>query len=163
MARPYLRHTAKIDGDFVVFLIGARLVKPWLFWKIIPVARAMSAMMKELEAHPELGYLGQEQWGARTSIQVQYWRSREHLMAYARNRDARHLPAWKHFNQVVASSNAVGIWHETYCVRAGDYECIYGNMPLFGLAKAAARVDVDGALHTAPGRLGLTEGSDAAY
>ena len=88
MARPYLRHPAKIDGDFVVFLIGARLVKPWLFWKIIPVARAMSAMQKELEQKPELGCLGREDWGARTTISVQYWRSREHLMSYARQRDA---------------------------------------------------------------------------
>ena len=162
MGRPYERHTAKLEGDFVVFLIGARLVKPWQFWKIIPVGRAMQAMMKELEEHgPKLGYLGQEQWNGRTSIQVQYWRSRDHLMTYARG--GTHLPAWKHFNQVVAKSNAVGIWHETYCIRAGDYECIYGNMPLFGLGKAAERVDVAGQLETAKGRLGVTDGSDAAY
>jgi hypothetical protein len=163
MGRPYLRHTAKIDGDFVVFLIGARLAKPWMLWKIAPVGKAMNAMVKELEAHPELGYLGQEQWFGRTSIQVQYWRSREHLMTYARNRDSVHLPAWKHFNQVVAKSNAVGIWHETYCVRAGEYECIYGNMPVFGLAKVAQRLDAQGALDTASGRLGLTDGTDAPY
>ncbi len=29
MARPHVRHTAPIEGDFVVFLIGARLVKSW--------------------------------------------------------------------------------------------------------------------------------------
>ncbi len=163
MAPPYLRHTAKLEGDFVVFLIGARLVKPWMLWKIIPVGRAMQAMVKELETKGrEIGYLGQEAWNARTSIQVQYWRSREHLMDYARNKTGIHLPAWKHFNQVVAKSNAVGIWHETFCVRAGEYECIYGNMPLFGLAKAAERVDVAGKLETAQGRLGITDGSDAA-
>jgi hypothetical protein len=119
------------------------------------------AMVKELEDKGrELGYLGQEQWGGRTSIQVQYWRSREQLMAYARNKTGIHLPAWKHFNQVVAKSTAVGIWHETYCVRAGEYECIYGNMPLFGLGKAAERVDASGKLETAKGRLGLTDGTD---
>ncbi len=164
MGRPYERHTAKIEGDFVVFLIGARVVKPWRVFSIIPVAKAMTAMVKELEAHPELGYLGQEQWGGRTSIQVQYWRSREQLMAYARSKTAVHLPAWKHFNQVVAKSTAVGIWHETYLVRAGDYECIYGNMPLFGLARASQRVEVGaGRTETASGRLGLTDGSDAPY
>jgi hypothetical protein len=164
MARPYQRHTAKIEGDFVVFLIGARIVKPWRIFSVIPVARAMGAMMKELEANGKaLGYLGQEQWNARTSIQVQYWRSRDQLMDYARNKTGVHLPAWKHFNQVVAKSTAVGIWHETYCVRADEYECIYGNMPLFGLAKASARVDVQGKLDTAKGRLGITDGSDAAY
>lgn len=164
MARPYQRHTAKIDGDFVVFLIGARIVKPWRILSIIPVGKAMAAMVKELEANGrELGYLGQETWNARTSIQVQYWRSREQLMDYARAKTGIHLPAWKHFNQVVAKSTAVGIWHETYCVRAGEYECIYGNMPLFGLAKAAERVDVAGKLDTAKGRLGVTDGTDAAY
>jgi hypothetical protein len=161
MGRPYLRHTARLDGDFVVFLIGARLAKPWMFWKIIPVARAMTAMVRELETHPELGYLGQEQWGGRVTIQVQYWRSREQLMAYARNKTNLHLPAWKHFNQITASSTAVGIWHETYCVRAGEYECIYGNMPPFGLGRAAARAEVGGKSRTASGRLGLTEGDDA--
>jgi Domain of unknown function (DUF4188) len=157
----YTRHTAQIEGDFVVFLIGARLVKPWKFWKIIPVARAMTAMVRELEAHPELGYLGQEQWNGRTTIQVQYWRSRDQLIAYARNRDSVHLPAWQRFNKVVARTTAVGIWHETYSIRAGEYECIYGNMPLFGLAKAARRLDVAGKLETAPGRLGKSDGSDA--
>ena len=160
MARPYLRHTAHIEGDFVVFLIGARLVKPWKFWSIIPVGRALNAMMKELEAHPELGYLGQETWGARTSIQVQYWRSRDHLMDYARKRDSEHLPAWRHFNKVVAKSTAVGIWHETYSIRAGEYECVYGNMPLFGLAKATRRLEITGTYETAKGRLGVTDGTD---
>jgi hypothetical protein len=164
MARPYERHTAKIDGDFVVFLIGARLVKPWKPWAIFPVGKAMMAMMKELEGNGNaLGYLGQEAWNGRTTIQVQYWRSRDQLMDYARNKTGIHLPAWKHFNQVVSKSTAVGIWHETYCVRAGEYECIYGNMPLFGLGKAAERVDASGTLETAQGRLGITDGSDAAY
>ena len=30
----------------------------------------------------------------------------------------------------------IGIWHETFRVRAGEYEAIYGNMPRFGLAAA---------------------------
>ena len=33
-------------------------------------------------------------------------------------------------------SGDVGIWHETYLVRAGGYEAIYGNMPRIGLAAA---------------------------
>ncbi len=161
MARPYLRHTATIDGDFVVFLIGAHIARPWRLLSVIKVARAMGAMMKELERTPQLGYLGQQQWGGRTSIQVQYWRSREHLMAYARSKDSVHLPAWRQFNQVIAKTNAVGIWHETYCVRAGEYECVYGNMPAFGLGKAATRVEISGRQHTAQGRLGVTDGLDA--
>jgi hypothetical protein len=161
MARNYVRHTAEIEGDFVVFLIGAHIAKPWRLLTVIRVARAMRAMMKELEANPAHGYLGQQAWGGRTGIQVQYWRSREHLMAYARSRDTVHLPAWRHFNQVVSKTTAVGIWHETYLIRAGEYECVYGNMPLFGLAKAARRVEISGGRNTAGGRLGLTDGGDA--
>ena len=32
----------------------------------------------------------------------------------------------------------VGIWHETFKVRAGEYESVYGNMPVMGLAAAGA-------------------------
>jgi hypothetical protein len=31
---------------------------------------------------------------------------------------------------------ADGIWHETFLVRAGEYEAIYDNMPPYGLGKA---------------------------
>jgi hypothetical protein len=37
----------------------------------------------------------------------------------------------------VKASGDVGIWHETYLVRSGGYEAIYGNMPRIGLAAAA--------------------------
>ena len=37
-----------------------------------------------------------------------------------------------------------GIWHETYLVRAGEYEAIYGNMPPYGLAKASSLVPLQG-------------------
>ena len=30
--------------------------------------------------------------------------------------------------------------HETYLVRAGEYEAVYGNMPPFGLGKAGRLV-----------------------
>ena len=160
MARPYVRHTAKIEGDFVVFLIGVYISKPWKALSVIKVARAMSAMMKELEANPQLGYLGQEQFGGVRGVQIQYWRTKQHLMDYARSKDSVHLPAWRTFNQVIAKTTAVGIWHETYLIRAGEYECIYGNMPVMGLAKAATRVEISAAQNTAAGRLGTTDGGD---
>jgi len=46
-------------------------------------------------------------------------------------------------------------------VRAGEYECIYNNMPLRGLAKAAGHVDALHRAATAAGRLGRTDGRDA--
>ena len=75
---------------------------------------------------------------------MQYWRSFEHLTAYSRNRDQTHYPYWVKFNKEIGSNGDIGIWHETFLVRAGEYECIYNNMPLRGLAKAATHIDATG-------------------
>ena len=114
----------------------------------------MGRMQAELRAHPELGFLGEESWLGRTTIMVTYWRSMEHLMGYAKSKTHVHLPAWKAFNQTVGTSGDIGIWHETYRARAGDYEGVYVNMPPFGLGKAGTAVNAEGALATAAGRLG---------
>ncbi len=148
------RVSAEADGDFVVFLIGMRINKYWKIHKWLPVARAMGRMLKELSALPEAGLLGVERSGG---IIVQYWRSFERLEAYAKDRDREHLPAWKAFNQAVASNGDVGIWHETYRVRPGDYECVYNNMPLFGLAKATKAVPASGRREGARGRMEIGE------
>jgi hypothetical protein len=63
------------------------------------------------------------------------------------------LPAWAAFNRAVGSGGDVGIWHETYRVRPGDYECIYNNMPLFGLARATTVVPASGRFDSAEGRM----------
>lgn len=130
------RFSASIEGDFVVFLIGARINRWWKLPTFLPIGRAMALMQQELLEQPELGCLHIENWVGRTSISVQYWRSFEHLEAYARSTDALHLPAWRDFNKKVRDSGSIGIWHETYKVRAGEYEAIYGNMGRFGLAGA---------------------------
>jgi hypothetical protein len=86
-------------------------------------------------------------------ILVQYWRSLEHLFAYATNREAEHLPAWRHFDRTVANSVDVGVWHETYAVSPGTYENIYVNMPPFGLGKVGRRVPAHGSLSAARDRV----------
>jgi hypothetical protein len=145
------RVTARLDGDFVVFLIGARVNKPWKLHKWLPVAFAMPRMLRELAGKPESGFLGAVNG---FPVIVQYWRSFEHLEAYARSRDNEHWPAWVNFNRRLGNSRGdVGIWHETYKVRAGEYEAVYSGMPLFGLARAGASVDAVGGLETARGRL----------
>jgi hypothetical protein len=146
------RMAAQIDGDFVVFLIGARINKPWKVHKWLPVALAMRRMIKELEAHPESGFLGHEAAGP---LMVQYWRSFEHLERYARNPDQEHFPAWADFNRKNARARGdVGIWHETYLVRAGEYEAIYSGMPRYGLGKVANIVPATGKKRTARERTG---------
>jgi hypothetical protein len=147
------RMTARIDGEVVVFLIGMRINRVWKIHKWLPVALAMPRMVKELAAAPEYGFLGAKQWFGNPTVMVQYWRSFEHLERYAKDRSAQHLPAWAAFNRAIASRGDVGIWHETYRVRPGDYECVYNNMPAFGLAKATVAVPAAGALDSAGGRM----------
>ena len=147
------RMTAQIDDEVVVFLIGMRINRMWKFHKWLPVARAMPRMLRELSASRDSGFLGFHQWFGNPTIAVQYWRSFDDLERYARDPGARHLPAWRAFNQKVRGSGDVGIWHETYRVRAGEYEAIYGNMPRVGLARVAEHLPL-GSTSTAARRLG---------
>lgn len=148
------RMTAVIEGDFVVFLIGMRINKPWKIWGWLPVARAMPRMLKELEqAGPETGFLGHN--GLSIGGIVQYWRSFDHLEAYARAKDRTHWPAWVAFNKAMKNSRAdVGIWHETYLVRAGAYETLYSGMPPYGLGRVGSLVPATGSREDARRRLG---------
>ena len=126
------------------------------FWKIhkwLPVALAMPRMMREISADRESGFLGVESWFGQPTVMLQYWRSFEHLEQYAKDTSKQHRPAWAAFNRAVASNGDVGIWHETYRVRPGDYECIYNNMPPFGLGKATNLVPASGHLESASGRM----------
>ena len=82
------RMSAKIDGDFVVFIIGMRVNKPWKVHKWVPVFLAMPRMLKELEKRKDAGLLGVQSAGLTL---VQYWRSFEALEAYARLRTAPKL------------------------------------------------------------------------
>ena len=147
------RTTANLEGEVVVFLIGMRVNRLWKVHKWWPVAGAMTRMLRELYAHPELGFLHAESWFGRTTILVQYWKSFEALEAYAKSRDHAHLPAWAAFNRAVGSSGDVGIWHETYRVRPGEVEALYHNMPPFGLARAVGAVPASGRRETAAGRM----------
>ena len=150
------RMTAEIEGDFVVFLIGLRLNKPWKVHKWLPVFLAMPRMLKELYAHPESGFLGHTAVGMTTL--VQYWRSFEQLEAYARSKDHQHWPAWVAFyKRLKGHQGDVGIWHETYRVRAGEYEAIYGGMPAHGLGKVGVLQPATGRRESARGRMRLDD------
>ena len=149
------RYTATIDGDFVVFIIGMRVNKPLRVRSWWPVFMAMRPMVKELEKQPEMGLLKAEFGFFPTGPTVlQWWRSFEHLERYARDPDQLHLPAWKRFNQAVRDSGDVGIWHETYKVRAGEYETIYGNMPRIGLGAIGDHQPIGSAARSASVRIG---------
>jgi hypothetical protein len=147
------RWTAEIDGDFVVFIIGARInSKLHAIRSLVDLGgrRGMNHMLKELTEHPDKGLLGYQMAGFTV---IQYWRSFEHLEAFAKDDDDPHLAVWRKYWQRVGKSGRTGIWHETFLVRAGEYETIYGNMPPHGLGKAATLVPAAEAVG-ARGRLG---------
>lgn len=147
------RYTAEMEGPFVVFLIGMRINKWWKIHKWLPVFNAMRPMIMELYRHPKLGFLDANYYVFWRGVAiVQYWRSFEQLEHYARN--GIHLKAWRKFNQQVGTSGDVGIFHETYLISEGQFECLYNNMPIFGLAKAGKHVPAVGKKETAGRRLG---------
>jgi hypothetical protein len=133
------RMAAEIDGDFVVFLIGARLNFLHLAGTIMDLGgrRGMKHMLDYLVAHPEKGLLGYQ---LGLPVIVQYWRSFDHLEAFAQDTDDPHLAVWRSYWKRVGNGNRTGIWHESYLVRAGEYEAVYANMPPFGLGKAGKLV-----------------------
>ncbi|TWT25157.1 DUF4188 domain-containing protein [Planomicrobium sp. CPCC 101110] len=146
------RHTVETHEGFVVFIIGTRINKWWAIHKWWPVFTAMPPMIKELYGNKNLGCLSMENFfGLRTTLMVQYWRSEEDLLAYAKGQE--HLTAWKNFNKKVGDNDAVGIYHETYVIRPGQSESIYGNMPVFGLAKALGMQPINSATNSAQKRL----------
>jgi hypothetical protein len=150
------RFTAQMEGSFVVFIIGMRVNRLLAIHKWLPVARAMGPMIEHLLAHKELGLMHAQPfiyW--RGAAIVQYWKTFEQLERFARDPTLNHLEPWKRFNRAVGADGSVGIWHETYIVESEKYECVYGNMPRFGLAAAGAHVPAVGAKETAKRRLGM--------
>jgi hypothetical protein len=135
------RMTAEIEGDFVVFLIGARFSKLQLARSFADLGgrRGMKHMLDYLVARPEKGLLAYEM-GLPTI--VQYWRSFEQLEAFAKDKDDPHLEVWRQYWRRVGRTGRTGIWHETFLVKAGQYEAVYGNMPPHGLGKAGRLVQV---------------------
>jgi hypothetical protein len=159
------RWTAEIDGDFVVFIIGARInSKRHLFSALRDLGgrRGMNHMLEYLMDHPEKGLLGYQTMGF---ANVQYWRSFEQLEAFAKDKDDPHLDAWRNYWRRVGKDTRTGIWHETYLVRGGEYEAIYGNMPRVGLAKVGELLPVGSTNDTAARRIGarLDDRAPVAY
>ena len=147
------RMSADMDGDFVVFMIGMRINKPWKLHKWLPVFLAMPRMVKELEAAgSQFGFLGHNGLSLRGI--VQYWRSFDHLEAYARAKELKHWPAWVDFNRRMKEARGdVGIWHETYLITPGRYEAFYSGMPPFGLGKVGHLVPATASRREARSRL----------
>ncbi|WP_199040732.1 DUF4188 domain-containing protein [Glycomyces salinus] len=127
------------DEDFVVFTVGMRVNKLWKIAKWWPVFTSMPRMLRELARDPDLGLMGSRTViGGRVITVVQYWRSADHLDRFAHSQKHSHRRYWKQFNRAVKNNGDVGLWHELFKVRAGEFETSYVNMPLYGLAQATA-------------------------
>jgi hypothetical protein len=135
------------QGDLVVFLIGVTVGKPWRADQWVRISYAMTRMQRELHRNKELAEAGVEEWlgflggyncvGPRGPVSVQYWRSTEDLYGYANDAGREHRPAWLDYYQRahrIKRGDGIGIWHETYAVRAGGHESAYGNLTDWGLA-----------------------------
>jgi hypothetical protein len=149
------RWTAELEGDFVVFLIGAVVHDPAVATEASGLLMAMVDMLDELEADPSKGLLGYTRHGEPgNGVLVQYWRSFEALESYARDPGARHAPVWRAWNRLASDDRgAAGIWHETFQVGAGRYEAIYQNTPVMGLQKAGRPITVTEARDSARARM----------
>jgi hypothetical protein len=154
------RMTDNHSGPLGVFLIGMRINHFHKVGKWLPVFKAMGPMLRELYSNPASGFLGIEYalCSARQILLLQYWRDFDALEAYARNREAKHWPAWTAFNKAVGNDGTVGIYHETYAVAAGAHETVYVNMPPFGLGRFAGQVPATGSRNAARERMRASSG-----
>ena len=124
---------AEFEDEFVMMLLGMRINRFWKIHKWLPMMLAMPRMLKELQSHPETGYLGHQQFGF---LVIVYFRSFDQLEAYAHGKDYGHFPAWVRFGKSGGyTSGDVGLWHELYRVRPGNYEAVYTAMPATGIGR----------------------------
>ncbi len=155
------RFAGKIEGDFVVFVIGMRINKLLLIHKWLPVAKAMPPMIRELAAKPELGFLHAQLYlSGRTLTTINSARrpcaasTNCHRRLRPRQRPTTPSRLGRLHIARLGSNGAVGaIYHEAYLVPAGQYESIYVNMPRTGLSKAAELIPAVGRMQSAKSRL----------
>jgi hypothetical protein len=154
------RMTDSHTGPLVVFLIGMRINHFHKLSRWVPVLRAMGPMIRELSRNADSGFLGTEYalCSPRQILLIQYWRDFDSLETYARDRDARHWPAWVAFNRSIGDDGTVGIFHETYAVAGGAHETVYANMPPFGIGRVSGLVPATGSRNAARQRMRTNSG-----
>ncbi len=148
------RFTAGAPGDATaVFLIGLRFNTLRSLVKARSVVVAMPRMLRYLGSHPESGLLEFHQWFGRTTMLVSYWRTAADVQRFASDASAPHAAAWRAFLKDIGDGPDVGIWHELYTIRPGDFEAIYDNMPQFGMAKAGQHLPISDGMRTSRQRM----------
>ena len=148
------RFTTRAPGEATaVFLIGLRINTVRGLRKSRPVVTAMPRMLTFLAQHPESGLLAFHSWFGRTTILLSYWRTADDVQRFASDPEAPHAPAWRAFNKQIGAGRDIGVWHELYTIRPGDYEGTYVNMPAFGMARAGNHLPITDGLRTSKQRM----------
>jgi len=126
-----IRMTANIEGDFAVFITGMRVNQFWKIHKWLPNMSAMRKIIPVLAENREYGALGGQVWySLRGLLLIVYFRSVEQMEFFANDPNAPHAEAWRaFFRRISKNKREVGVWHETYVVRDGEYEAVYAFMP----------------------------------
>lgn len=156
------RKTALVKGDFVVFHLGSRAnrhVDGFYKW----MGDAFEEMGRELEDNPDSGCLGSETYvGVTGTLLVQYWKSLDHLNAWARSSTNSHSGPWAKLMKMGRESADYGFWHEAFEVKAGKYDAIYVNCPpmLLGNCRNVELEQASGKMSSAAGRAGKSDGTD---
>lgn len=150
------RFTARASEDFVVFIVGMRVNRWWMLHKWISVFLTMPRVLRRLKSEPALGMLHAEsffRFFPMTTCMITYWKDFSSLENFAKNSAEPHVAAWTRYMKKIGADGTVGIWHETYQIRKGQYESVYDNMPKFGLAAAFNHTPVTAKLNSAKQRI----------
>jgi hypothetical protein len=139
------RMTAEIEGDFAVFITGMRINRYWKIHQWYPNFRDMRKILMALFSDPENGALcAHHAWTRRGPILIGYFRSVEQLERFANDPQQPHAEVWARYFKRMKNNGDVGVWHETFVVRSGEYEAVYDYMPSpTGLALGTSHVPVE--------------------
>ena len=138
--------TAEIEGDFAVFITGMRINKYWKIHQWYPNFRDMRKILMSLFSNQEeYGALcAHHAWTPRGPILIGYFRSVEQLEKFANDPNQPHAEVWARYFKRMKNNGDVGVWHETFVVRSGEYEAAYVYMPsATGLAMGTKHVPIE--------------------
>jgi hypothetical protein len=148
------RVTARSDKPVIVFAIGMRVNRLYAIHKWFRPTVNTFRMWWYMQHQRPKGYLsGYLFLYSRGAGMMQYWESFEALEAFSHDKSQPHLAAWRHLAMQSKHDQTFGYWHETYQIAPETSECIYGNMPQFGLAEAIGHLPIGKKAETARGRL----------
>ena len=107
-------------------------------------------MWKEAASDKEKwGYLGNSDnmtmvtpGGGNALFSISYWKSIDHLYAFARG--PSHMAGWNWWADTQEQWPHIGIMHETYNVPAGNWENIYQNYHPIGMGELSLFVILEG-------------------